>query len=105
MPPKIGTLESRLDETATPAGLTSQQAEARLEEFGPNDPTPRRRRSPVLELLRLFLNPLVMILLIAAVASGFLGEKVDAGIIFAIVLMSVYVDFTQTYRSQKAIEQ
>jgi Mg2+-importing ATPase len=90
---------------AAPEGLTSQQAEARLREFGPNDPVPRRHRSPVLELLRLFLNPLVMILLIAAVASAFLGEKVDAGIIISIVLMSVIVDFTQTYRSQRAVEQ
>lgn len=86
-------------------GLTSQEAEARLKGFGPNDPTPHRRRSPILELLRLLLNPLVMILLIAAVASAFLGEKVDAGIIIAIVLMSVIVDFTQTYRSQQAVEQ
>ena len=93
------------DPSTSPQGLTSQEAAARLMEFGPNDPTPRRRRSPILDLLRLFLNPLVMILLIAAVASGFLGDKVDAGIIITIVLMSVIVDFTQTYRSQQAIEQ
>jgi len=91
--------------TSPTEGLTSQEAAARLAQFGPNDPTPRRRRSPILDLLRLFLNPLVMILLIAAVASAFLGEKVDAGIIIAIVLMSVTVDFTQTYRSQQAVEQ
>jgi P-type Mg2+ transporter len=98
-------LPAATSSNAAPEGLSSREAETRLEEFGPNDPTPRRRRSPILELLRLFLNPLVMILLIAAVASGFLGDKVDAGIIIAIVLMSVIVDFTQTYRSQKAIEQ
>ena len=46
-----------------------------------------------------------MILLVAAVASVFLGEKVDAGIIIAIVLLSVAVDFGQTYRSQRAVEQ
>jgi len=91
---------------ATPVqGLTAEEAAARLTQFGPNDPTPRQRRSPILDLLRLFLNPLVVILLIAAVASGFLGDKVDAGIIVTIVLMSVTVDFTQTYRSQKAVEQ
>jgi len=91
--------------TSLPQGLTSQEAAARLTKFGPNDPTPRRQRSPILDLLRLFLNPLVMILLIAAVASGFLGDRVDAGIIVTIVLMSVTVDFTQTYRSQQAVEQ
>jgi Mg2+-importing ATPase len=66
---------------------------------------PRRRSSAVRELLRLFLNPLVLILLIAAVASAFLGGAVDAGIITAIVLLSVAIDFVQTYRSERAIEQ
>ena len=55
--------------------------------------------------MRLFLDPLVLILLIAAVASAFLGGAVDAGIITAIVLLSVAIDFVQTYRSERAIEQ
>jgi Mg2+-importing ATPase len=36
---------------------------------------------------------------------AFLGEKVDAGIIGVIVLLSAAIDLTQTYRSQQAIEQ
>jgi P-type Mg2+ transporter len=93
------------DETAAIAGLTSQEAEARLEQFGSNDPAPPRRRSVIVDLLRLFLNPLVMILLIAAVLSAFLGEPTNAGIIIAIVLLSVAIDFGQTYRSQRAVER
>jgi P-type Mg2+ transporter len=86
-------------------GLTSQEAEGRLKQFGPNDPAPPRRRSAVLDFLRLFLNPLVLILLIAAVLSALLGESTDAGIIIAIVLLSNLLDFGQTYRSQQAVEQ
>jgi P-type Mg2+ transporter len=86
-------------------GLTSEEAERRLRQFGPNDPSPPRRASAVRELLRLFLNPLVLILLIAACISGFLGQAVDAGIIIAIVLLSVAIDFGQTYRSRLAVEQ
>jgi Mg2+-importing ATPase len=101
------------DQPAAPAvsslggadGLTSQEAAARLSQFGPNDPAPPRRHSAVLEFLRLFLNPLVLILLIAAATSAFLGEAVDAGIIFTIVLLSTALDFAQTYQSQRAIEQ
>lgn len=87
------------------AGLTSQEAEARLEQFGPNEPVARLRHSVLFDLLHLFLNPLVLILLIAAIASAFLGEAVDAGIIGAIVLLSVAMDFAQTYRSQRAIKE
>ena len=86
-------------------GLTSQEAEARLSQFGPNDPAPPKHRSPILDFLRLFLNPLVLILLIAALLSAFLGDAADAAIITVIVLLSVAINFAQSYRSQRAIEQ
>ena len=91
--------------SAPAAGLTSAEAESRLEQYGPNDPAPPKRRSAVLELLRLFLNPLTLILLIAAGASTFLGEPADAVIIATIVLLSTTLDFVQSHKSQQAIEQ
>jgi Mg2+-importing ATPase len=98
--PVVGTSGS----TAVAAGLTSQEAAARLTRFGPNDPAPAKRRSAILEFLRLFLNPLVLILLIAAAISISLGEVTDAGIIIAIVVLSNTLDFTQTHKSQRAME-
>ncbi len=86
-------------------GLTSDEAAERLGRFGANDPAPLRRRSSLVQLLELFLNPLVVILLIAAAASAFLGEAVDAGIIAAIVLLSVAINFAQTFRSERAVER
>jgi len=91
--------------TSAMEGLTSREAAERLQQFGPNDPAPPRRSSALLDLLRLFLNPLVLVLLVAASVSAFLGEAVDAGIIITIVLLSVGVDFAQTYRSNRAVEQ
>ena len=87
------------------AGLTAQEAEARLEQFGPNEPAATQQRSFLSDFLHQFTNPLVLILLLAAVASAFMGDKVDAGIIGIIVLLSAAIDLTQTYRSQRAIEQ
>lgn len=86
-------------------GLTYQEAAARLDQYGPNDPAPRKRRSAILEFLRLFLNPLVLILLIAAISSIFLGEGTGAGIIIAIVVLSNVLDFSQSHKSHKAMEQ
>ncbi len=88
----------------TPNGLTSADAAERLAQFGPNDPAPRRRHSIFAELLLLFVSPLVIILLIAAVISGFIGQLLDAGIIVAMVLIGVSINFYQTYRSKVAIE-
>jgi P-type Mg2+ transporter len=86
-------------------GLTTQEAEARLGQFGPNEPATTPRRSFLSAFFHEFSNPLVLILIIAAVASTFLGEKVDAAIIGVIVLLSGAIDLTQTYRSQRAIDQ
>jgi P-type Mg2+ transporter len=102
--PRTRRLDSRT-EAPVAGGLTSQSAAERLAQYGPNDPAPRKRRSAALAFLRLFLNPLVLVLLIAATASAALGEATDAGIIFAIVILSNTLDFAQTRRSQKAVEQ
>ena len=86
------------DHSATLVGLTAQEAEARLSKYGPNDPTSTGRGALIFELLHLFLNPLVIILLVASVISSLLGQKIEAEIIFVIVVFSVTIDFVQTYR-------
>ncbi len=99
MPPDVN------EDCVAIVGLTAQEADARLDRFGPNEPAATQHHSILFDLLHVFKNPLVLILLIAAVASAFLGEKVDAGIIGVIVLLSAAIDLSQTYRSQRAIEQ
>jgi len=99
-------MSSQANETPAPmAGLTAQEAQARLNQFGPNEPAATKHHSFLSDLLHAFANPLVLILVMAATASAFLGDKIDAGIIGAIVLISIVIDLTQTYRSQRAVEQ
>ncbi len=99
-------MPSKADETrAAITGLTAQEAAARLDQFGPNEPAAAQRHSVLSDLLHGFRNPLVLILVVAAIASAFLGDKVDAGIIGVIVLLSAAIDFSQTYRSQRAVEK
>lgn len=88
-----------------PQGLSSIEAQARLAKFGPNEPAPSRIRSAMVQLLVLFLNPLVLILLIAAAASALLGERVGASIIAVVVTVGVAINFAQTYRSSRAAER
>jgi Mg2+-importing ATPase len=87
------------------AGLTQSQAEARLSEVGPNEPASAKGPSALRELFVLLVNPLAVILLIAAVISAFLGEHVGAAVIIAMVVLSVFVNFVQTYRSRRAVER
>ena len=94
------------DPTQSPRenGLTAQQAAELLAQCGPNDPSPHIHRGEFLEFLRLFFNPLVIILLIASALAAFLGELVNAGLITDMVLVGIAINFIQTYRSKRAIE-
>ena len=86
-------------------GLSSQEAERRREQYGWNEPAKAKRGATALDLLFLFLNPLVIILLVASLASLLLGDATDAVVIFVIVLLGVLINFVQTYRSQQAIDR
>ena len=86
-------------------GLTGEEARKRLDKYGPNDTTGTKRESGLVQFLRLFLNPLILILLIASLVSAILGDRADASIILIIVLLSNILNFVQTYRSQKAVDK
>jgi len=76
-----------------PTGLTSAEATRRLNDCGPNEPVSVRRFSALVELVHLFANPLVIILLVASVISASLGQRTDALIIFTIVLLGIAINF------------
>jgi P-type Mg2+ transporter len=86
-------------------GLTSAEATQRLRINGPNDPTSTRGRGLVVQLLSYFASPLVVILLLASAISAALGDLVNSTIIVVIVLLSIALNFAQTYRSQQAVER
>ncbi len=88
----------------TSKGLTSQQAQERLEQYGPNELKKEKGKSPLKLLLGQFTDILMIILLIAIGLSFAVGEVTDAAIILAIVIASATLGFTQEYRSEKAVE-
>jgi P-type Mg2+ transporter len=89
----------------TISGLTTQEAASRFDRFGPNEPAATKHHSFIADILHIFRNPLVLILVLAAVVSAFLGDPVDARIITTVVLMSAVIDLVQTHRSQSAVEK
>lgn len=86
-------------------GLTSEEARHQLAIVGANELIIVRHSTALVQFLLLFLNPLVIILLTASLASALLGEAVNAIIIVAMVIVSVIINFIQTYRSQQAAER
>ena len=100
--PDTATLEPTISETAV--GLTTQAAREVRAQTGPNEISTSKPRPLIFQLLAYFIQPLIAILLIAAVISGVSGDWLNAGIIIVIVLGSIALDFYQTRRSQVAAE-
>ena len=96
-------LEAQLG--AGPDGLSSADAAARRLRYGPNTLEERRRLSVFLKFLSRFRNPLVLILLVAAVISALTGDLTSFIIISTIVLMSAVLDTVQEHRAEEAAER
>jgi Ca2+-transporting ATPase len=85
-------------------GLSTAEAQKRLERFGPNELVEKRRVSPWMLFLEQFKSFLIIILLIAVVLSAALGEVVDAIIIGIIILFASGLGFFQEYKAERAME-
>ena len=98
----LADLERQLG--AGPSGLSSAEAAKRRLRFGPNTLEGHRRLSLPLKFLSRFRNPLVIVLLAAAVISALTGDLTSLIIISTIVLISAGLDTVQEYRAEEAAE-
>ena len=95
-------------------GLTSEEAERRLRQYGLNELERMKKRHPIFLFFEQFKDPLVIILLVALVISvtiGILSPEhqrmeyfIDAIAISAIVTFNAFFGFIQEYRAEAAIE-
>ncbi len=86
-------------------GLLSEEANARLQQYGLNAITSEQKATPLKLLIGQFKSPLVLILIFAALVSIFLGELTDAAIVLMVVLGSTLLGFFQEFRASNAVEK
>jgi Mg2+-importing ATPase len=98
----IEELMSRLK--TSPQGLSSEQAQEHLEVYGRNELAREHKHSALKEFLLHFKSPLVIILLIAALITGALGELANTIIILTIIFVSVVLDYYQESKAEKAAQ-
>jgi P-type Mg2+ transporter len=84
-------------------GLTADAAAERLRAHGPNLVQEQREVAALRLLLRQMASPLVLILIVAAVISLFVGDWVDSVTILLIVCGSTALGFVQEYRASAAV--
>ena len=85
-------------------GLSSEEAEQRLAEYGPNRLEDSEGRPWWQTLLDQFRSPLIYILLIAAVVTLLLEEYVDAGVIAAVLVLNAVIGFYQERKAEQAVQ-
>jgi P-type Ca2+ transporter type 2C len=84
-------------------GLSSAEAEKRLEEYGRNTLKEMKRKSLPAMFLDQFRDFMILVLIAAAVISGVVGELSDTIAIIVIVILNAIVGFVQEYRAEKAM--
>ena len=94
----IGQLETHLHQ-----GLSSQEAQARLAKYGPNELMERPRPGFLKLLLGQFSSFLVIVLIVAAIVSLLLREVVDASAIMAIVVLNAVLGVIQESKAEQAL--
>ncbi len=85
-------------------GLSEREARKRLEIYGFNELKEDKVDSALVIFIRQFQGLFIYLLLFAAVVSLFFGEILDAGVIFAILILNAVLGFIQEYKASKALE-
>ncbi len=85
-------------------GLSSGEAENRLEKYGKNELKEEEKTSVVKLFLAQFKSFLILILMAAALVSAFLGELIDASVILFTVFLAGVLGFVQEYRAEESIK-
>jgi cation-transporting ATPase F len=84
-------------------GLAESEAAARLRTYGPNQPSIQRGRSLFARFASQIMQPLVLVLVAAGTVTVFLGEWIDASVIFGVVLINALLGFVQEGKAQAAL--
>ncbi len=91
-------------DTSLDRGLSNKEAELRLLKYGRNELESQGKKSFLSKLIAQFADFLIIILLVAAGISAFVGEKEDAIVILAIVVINAILGIYQEGKAEKSVE-
>jgi Ca2+-transporting ATPase len=84
-------------------GLSVEEADARLQQYGKNELTEGKKISAITMFLNQFKDFMVLVLMGATLISGMLGEYLDAVTIIAIILLNGILGFIQEFRAERSL--
>lgn len=84
-------------------GLSSSEAKTRLEKYGPNSIESSTKKSMLQKILDQIIDPMVILLIVASIISAFTGDKVEAIIIIAIVVVNAIMSIYQEGQAEDSV--
>ncbi len=99
----VKEVEQKLS-TSLQKGLSRDEAHRRLEKYGPNELEQKGRKTVLSMFLDQFKDFMVIVLLVAAVISGFLGEITDSIIIMLIIILNAILGVVQENKAEQSLE-
>ncbi|MGR5168330.1 cation-translocating P-type ATPase [Vibrio astriarenae] len=90
--------------TEQTTGLSTAEAQARLEKHGANELTAQESATAWELYIHQYKNPLIFILAVGALVSWFTGHAIDAIAIAVIILINTGIAFWQEFKAQKGME-
>ncbi len=84
-------------------GLSAGTAAERARRYGPNALREAAARSPWRMLLDQFADFMIVVLIVAAIVSGVIGDVKDTLAIVVIVLLNAVIGFVQEFRAERAM--
>lgn len=93
-----------IQEKEVTKGLTSKEAEKRIEKFGLNELEHKSKTSAIKIFISQFNDFMVWVLIAATIISGIIGDKADAVTILIIVIINAILGFVQEFRTEKSLE-
>lgn len=85
-------------------GLTTREAEKRIQTYGYNELKHKKNKSAILIFLSQFNDFIVWVLIVATLISGIMGDKADAVTILIIVFVNAILGFVQEFKTEKSLE-
>ncbi|MBQ9160649.1 MAG: cation-translocating P-type ATPase [Methanobrevibacter sp.] len=85
-------------------GLSKNEVLKRQNIYGLNKLDEKKPTPLIILFFSQFVDILIALLIIAAIASFLIGDVIDAGVIILAVLLNTIIGFIQEYRSRKAVE-
>lgn len=100
---EVSAVETELN-TSVRSGLQQEAMKENLEKYGENKLNEKRKKTFIQRFIAQFKDLLVIILLLAAIISFIIGERIDAIVIMAIVIINALLGVVQEQRAEASID-